>query len=52
MAKYNEGGGRFPQVAGIHFAFDPSKPPGARIDTQLIKIKDKYLNLDEVAFLI
>ncbi len=48
VARYNEGGGRFPQVSGIKFAFDPTKPPGFRIDPQLIEIKNKNLDLNEV----
>ena len=39
--------GRFPQVAGIKFAFDPSKPGGSRIDPQYIKIGDEYLDLEQ-----
>uniref|UniRef100_A0A0K2SW39 AGAP007730PAlike [Tribolium castaneum] n=3 Tax=Lepeophtheirus salmonis TaxID=72036 RepID=A0A0K2SW39_LEPSM len=35
--------GRFPQVSGIQFAFDPSKPPGSRVDEQFVKIGDEYL---------
>lgn len=36
--------GRFPQVSGISFAFDGSKPPGSRIDPQFIKIGDEYVH--------
>lgn len=39
--------GRFPQVAGMRFAFDPSKPPKQRIDPKYIKIGDEYLQLDQ-----
>ncbi|KAH8274633.1 hypothetical protein KR026_008794 [Drosophila bipectinata] len=39
--------GRFPQVAGISFAFDPQADPGKRIDPQLIQVGDEYLNLDQ-----
>lgn len=39
--------GRFPQVAGINFAFDPNKPPGQRVDPSLIRIGDEYLNLEQ-----
>ena len=42
---------RFPQVAGISFAFDPSKVPGQRVDPLLVRIGDEYLNLDEVYLL-
>lgn len=36
--------GRFPQVSGISFAFDPNKPPGSRVDPQLVKIADQWMN--------
>ncbi|CAG2163538.1 unnamed protein product [Oppiella nova] len=39
--------GRFPQVAGIKFAFNPSKPAGNRIDPKYIKIGDEYLDLEQ-----
>jgi len=38
--------GRFPQVSGIRFAFDPSKPPGHRVDPQFVKVGDEYLELN------
>ncbi|GAB6023701.1 hypothetical protein CHUAL_008461 [Chamberlinius hualienensis] len=46
VSQYPKLEGRFPQVSGISFAFDPSKPPGERIDPNFIKIGDEYLNLD------
>jgi 5'-nucleotidase len=39
--------GRFPQVAGISFAFDPRQPPGKRVDPQLVRIGDEYLEHDQ-----
>jgi 5'-nucleotidase len=38
--------GRFPQVSGINFAFDPEKPAGKRIDPEFVKVGDEYLDLD------
>lgn len=32
------------QVAGISFAFDPSKPPGSRVASEVVKIGDEYLS--------
>jgi 5'-nucleotidase len=32
VSKYPNLEGRFPSVSGFHFAFNPSKPPGSRID--------------------
>lgn len=48
VAKYESGGGRYPQVAGIFFAFDPSKPPNNRIDSRIVKVQGEYLDLDKV----
>merc|ERR1719348_2390067 len=39
--------GRFPQVSGIKFVFDPSKPGGSRVDPKQVKIGDEYLELDQ-----
>ncbi|KPJ08087.1 Trifunctional nucleotide phosphoesterase protein YfkN [Papilio machaon] len=39
----NSGTFRSDQVAGISFAFDPSKPPGQRVEEQVVKIGDEYL---------
>ncbi|XP_071053537.1 mannosylglucosyl-3-phosphoglycerate phosphatase isoform X2 [Onthophagus taurus] len=40
--------GRFPQVAGLSFAFDPRKPPGSRVDKRFIRIGDEYINEDQM----
>jgi len=39
--------GRFPQVSGIQFAFDPTKPPGSRVDPKLVKIGDEYIDMGD-----
>lgn len=39
--------GRFPQVSGCSFTFDPSKPPMQRIDPKHIFIGDEELQLDK-----
>ncbi|KAK9892293.1 hypothetical protein WA026_019098 [Henosepilachna vigintioctopunctata] len=39
--------GRFAQVGGIHFAFDPNQPVGKRVDPTFIRIGDEYLELDQ-----
>ena len=49
VSQYPKLEGRFPQVSGIKFAFDPRKPGGQRIDPRLIKIQDEYLNYDKVS---
>ena len=43
VSQYPKLEGRFPQVAGLRFAFDPSKPPGNRVDPKFVKIGDEYL---------
>ncbi|CAD7014715.1 uncharacterized protein LOC101459616 isoform X1 [Ceratitis capitata] len=40
--------GRFPQVSGVTFAFDPAKPPGKRIDPRLIQVADEFINLEQM----
>ncbi|KAH9632644.1 hypothetical protein HF086_008471 [Spodoptera exigua] len=48
VSKYPSLEGRFPQVAGVSFAFDPSKPPGQRVAEQVVKIGDEYLQKEQV----
>lgn len=43
VCQYPKLEGRFPQVAGLRFAFDPSKPPGSRIDPKFLKVGDEYV---------
>lgn len=47
VSKYPKLEGRFPQVAGISFAFDPQQPPGKRVDPQFVRIGDEYLIPDQ-----
>ena len=42
--------GRFLQVSGVKFAFDPSKPSGSRVDPYLITVQDEYLSLNKVKY--
>ncbi|KAF7278511.1 mannosylglucosyl-3-phosphoglycerate phosphatase isoform X2 [Rhynchophorus ferrugineus] len=39
--------GRFPQVAGISFAFNPSKPAGKRVEANFVRVGDEYIKLDQ-----
>src|SRR5439155_11532639 len=39
--------GRFPQVSGLSFSFDPEKEPNKRINPHDIKIKGQPLDLDK-----
>ncbi|CAG9131161.1 unnamed protein product [Plutella xylostella] len=36
------------KVAGVSFAFDPSKPPGQRVAEEVVKIGDEYLVKDQL----
>ncbi|KAG8188882.1 hypothetical protein JTE90_014942 [Oedothorax gibbosus] len=47
VSQYPKLEGRFPQVSGVSFAFDPDKPPGSRIDPSYIKIGDEYLDMNQ-----
>ncbi|KFM65856.1 5'-nucleotidase, partial [Stegodyphus mimosarum] len=47
VSQYPKLEGRFPQVSGVSFAFDPKKPPGSRIDPRYIKIGDEYLDMNQ-----
>lgn len=44
VSQYPKLEGRFPQVSGIQFVFDPSKPSGNRIDSKYVKVGDEYLD--------
>ena len=43
VSKYPKLEGRFPQVSGISFEFDGSKPPGERVDRYSVKIGDEFV---------
>lgn len=44
VSQYPKLEGRFPQVSGISFAFDPKKPSGQRVEEQFVRIGDEYLD--------
>lgn len=46
VSQYPKLEGRFPQVSGVSFAFDPEKPKGKRIDPAFVKIGDEYVETD------
>jgi 2',3'-cyclic-nucleotide 2'-phosphodiesterase (5'-nucleotidase family) len=43
VSQVEEGAGRFPQVSGLSFAYDPTRPPGARVVE--VKVGDLPLDL-------
>lgn len=47
VSQYPRLEGRFPQVSGISFGFDPEKPSGQRVDPQFVRIGDEYLLEDQ-----
>ncbi|XP_050523089.1 mannosylglucosyl-3-phosphoglycerate phosphatase isoform X2 [Daktulosphaira vitifoliae] len=47
VSKYPKTEGRFPQVSGISFCFDPDAEPGNRVEPNLIRIGDEYLVLNQ-----
>lgn len=51
VSKYPALEGRFPQVAGMSYGFDPSKPPNQRVEPMLIKVQGEYLDLQKVSVL-
>lgn len=48
VSQYPKLEGRFPQVSGMTFVFDPDKPPGQRVNPKYIKIGDEYLDFSQV----
>lgn len=48
MSAYPQLEGRFPQVAGVEFGFNPSKPKGQRIDPESVKVQDFPVDLMKV----
>ena len=48
VSKYPTLEGRFPQVSGITFGFDPTKLPGQRIDPRHVKVQGSFIELDKV----
>jgi 5'-nucleotidase len=46
LSQVDEGGGRFPQVAGLKYSFDRSKPAGSRLVSVEVKEGDAFAALD------
>jgi 2',3'-cyclic-nucleotide 2'-phosphodiesterase (5'-nucleotidase family) len=40
--------GRFLQMSGVTFAFDPTKPAGSRIVSDSVKVQDEELKLEKL----
>lgn len=50
VSQYPKLDGRFPQVSGIEYAFDPSKPSGQRILPTDIKVQNQVLEFNKVKY--
>lgn len=48
VSKYPQHEGRFLQVSGIIFGFNPDRPPGKRINPEHVRIQGKRLILKKV----
>ncbi|XP_043234841.1 snake venom 5'-nucleotidase-like isoform X2 [Amphibalanus amphitrite] len=48
VSMYPRLAGRFPQVSGMSFVFDPDKPPGQRVDPRLVKVGDMFIQPDQL----
>ncbi|MCP4317082.1 MAG: LysM peptidoglycan-binding domain-containing protein [Hyphomicrobiales bacterium] len=46
VSKIEEGAGRFPQVAGLKYSFDPSLPAGGRVSNVMVESNGQYAPLD------
>ena len=46
VSQVEEGGGRFPQVAGLKFAFDATKEAGARVSDVMVMDGDAWVAID------
>ena len=46
LSQIDEGAGRFPQVAGLKYTFDKSKPAGSRVVSAEVKQGDAFVKLD------
>uniref|UniRef100_A0A4W3K413 Snake venom 5'-nucleotidase-like n=1 Tax=Callorhinchus milii TaxID=7868 RepID=A0A4W3K413_CALMI len=51
VSMYPEPDGRFPQVAGLEFGFDPSAQPGHRIVVDSVKIQGQYPDSNRIYLL-
>ena len=48
MSQYPKLEGRFAQISGMSFGFDPEKPPGERVDMDYVMIQGEYMKPNKV----
>jgi 5'-nucleotidase len=46
LSQIDDGAGRFPQVAGLKYTFDKSKPPGSRVVSVVVQEGTEFVPLD------
>lgn len=46
LSQIQDGAGRFPQVSGLKYSFDKSKPPGSRVVSVDVREGDAFVPLD------
>ncbi|WP_037077170.1 5'-nucleotidase C-terminal domain-containing protein [Neorhizobium vignae] len=46
VSQIDDGAGRFPQVAGLKYSFDKSKPVGSKVSDVQVKDGDKFVAID------
>ncbi|CDZ35160.1 NAD pyrophosphatase/5'-nucleotidase NadN, partial CDS, partial [Neorhizobium galegae bv. officinalis] len=46
VSQIDDGAGRFPQVAGLKYSFDKSKPAGSKVSDVQVKEGDKFVPID------
>ncbi len=50
LSRIEDGAGRFPQVSGLHFTYDPAAEPGSRVVSVEVEGEDgSYAPIDEAA---
>lgn len=49
VSQIEDGAGRFPQVAGLKYAFDPAAAPGARVSEVMVKAGADWAPIDPAA---
>lgn len=49
VCQYPKMEGRFAQVAGVTFGFDPTCLPGERVHIESVKVQDEYIELHKVS---
>ena len=51
VSKYPAHEGRFAQLSGVTFGFDPTKPSGQRVDPRHVKVQNEYIEMDRVSLI-